>query len=99
MFSAPQPDVNLYGSHPFYLVLEDGGLAHGVFLLNSNAMGKPVAKSALPQSELPGQGLLWAWPNALLCRWSVGSLHLPPQAGGTGDGLWTASGLICPPGK
>lgn len=35
-----QPDVNLYGSHPFYLVLEDGGLAHGVFLLNSNAMGK-----------------------------------------------------------
>ncbi|XP_066876536.1 lysosomal alpha-glucosidase isoform X2 [Kogia breviceps] len=35
---APTPDVNLYGSHPFYLVLEDGGLAHGVFLLNSNAM-------------------------------------------------------------
>lgn len=34
----PTPDVNLYGSHPFYLVLEDGGLAHGVFLLNSNAM-------------------------------------------------------------
>uniref|UniRef100_A0A8C0E258 Lysosomal alpha-glucosidase n=1 Tax=Balaenoptera musculus TaxID=9771 RepID=A0A8C0E258_BALMU len=34
----PAPDVNLYGSHPFYLVLEDGGLAHGVFLLNSNAM-------------------------------------------------------------
>lgn len=35
-----QPNVNLYGSHPFYLVLEDGGSAHGVFLLNSNAMGK-----------------------------------------------------------
>ncbi|KAI4533822.1 hypothetical protein MG293_016841 [Ovis ammon polii] len=35
---APEPNVNLYGSHPFYLVLEDGGLAHGVFLLNSNAM-------------------------------------------------------------
>ncbi|XP_033702620.1 lysosomal alpha-glucosidase isoform X4 [Tursiops truncatus] len=35
---APTPDVNLYGSHPFYLGLEDGGLAHGVFLLNSNAM-------------------------------------------------------------
>ncbi|XP_066093234.1 lysosomal alpha-glucosidase isoform X1 [Saccopteryx bilineata] len=35
---APMPNVNLYGSHPFYLVLEDSGLAHGVFLLNSNAM-------------------------------------------------------------
>ncbi|XP_051686446.2 lysosomal alpha-glucosidase [Oryctolagus cuniculus] len=34
----PTPNVNLYGSHPFYLALEDGGTAHGVFLLNSNAM-------------------------------------------------------------
>ena len=47
-----QPNVNLYGSHPFYLVLEDGGLAHGVFLLNSNAMGK---HGALGPSTSSGQ--------------------------------------------
>ncbi|XP_054986113.1 lysosomal alpha-glucosidase [Sorex araneus] len=35
---APTLNENLYGSHPFYMVLEAGGLAHGVFLLNSNAM-------------------------------------------------------------
>ncbi|XP_063961375.1 lysosomal alpha-glucosidase-like isoform X2 [Lytechinus pictus] len=34
----PSPDVNLYGVHPFYINLESNGDAHGVFLLNSNAM-------------------------------------------------------------
>uniref|UniRef100_A0A672H6P9 Lysosomal alpha-glucosidase n=1 Tax=Salarias fasciatus TaxID=181472 RepID=A0A672H6P9_SALFA len=35
---APHVNANLYGSHPFYIVQEEDGLAHGVFLLNSNAM-------------------------------------------------------------
>ncbi|CAL8305811.1 unnamed protein product [Merluccius merluccius] len=35
---APHANANLYGSYPFYLVQEEDGLAHGVFLLNSNAI-------------------------------------------------------------
>ncbi|XP_050301021.1 lysosomal alpha-glucosidase-like [Anthonomus grandis grandis] len=34
----PMPDKNLYGSHPFYLMIENSTSSHGVFLLNSNAM-------------------------------------------------------------
>lgn len=34
----PESGHNLYGSHPFYLSMEPSGEAHGVFLLNSNAM-------------------------------------------------------------
>ncbi|XP_055955044.1 lysosomal alpha-glucosidase isoform X1 [Patella vulgata] len=34
----PTEKANLYGDHPFYLNIEDGGSSHGVFLLNSNAM-------------------------------------------------------------
>lgn len=39
--SPPIPDTNLYGSFPYYLMVEDGDKnmnAHGIFLLNSNAM-------------------------------------------------------------
>ncbi|XP_070581151.1 lysosomal alpha-glucosidase-like [Ptychodera flava] len=35
---SPAPLVNLYGSHPFYMMLEEDGNSHGVFLLNSNGM-------------------------------------------------------------
>uniref|UniRef100_A0A8C6W327 Sucrase-isomaltase, intestinal n=1 Tax=Nannospalax galili TaxID=1026970 RepID=A0A8C6W327_NANGA len=41
MFSRDQPPgykFNSYGVHPYYMALEDEGNAHGVLLLNSNAM-------------------------------------------------------------
>ncbi|XP_058803862.1 lysosomal alpha-glucosidase-like isoform X1 [Phymastichus coffea] len=41
LFNADQPpteNANLYGSHPFYMVVENTGKAHGVLFLNSNAM-------------------------------------------------------------
>uniref|UniRef100_A0A8D8R499 Lysosomal alpha-glucosidase n=1 Tax=Cacopsylla melanoneura TaxID=428564 RepID=A0A8D8R499_9HEMI len=33
----PTPYDNVYGSHPFFLSMEDDGKSHGVFLHNSNA--------------------------------------------------------------
>ncbi|XP_067204332.1 lysosomal alpha-glucosidase [Linepithema humile] len=41
LFNKDQPpteNANLYGSHPFYIVVEESGMAHGVLFLNSNAM-------------------------------------------------------------
>ena len=40
-FKDPDTGTNLYGHHPFYLMMEHGGSSHGFFLLNSNAKGQP----------------------------------------------------------
>ncbi|MEE6501195.1 hypothetical protein FKM82_004095 [Ascaphus truei] len=45
LFAKDQPGgykLNSYGVHPFYMGLEQDGNAHGVFLLNSNAMDVTV---------------------------------------------------------
>lgn len=36
---------NSYGMHPFYMGLEKTADAHGVLLMNSNAMGKIITRS------------------------------------------------------
>ncbi|XP_032930427.1 lysosomal alpha-glucosidase-like isoform X2 [Catharus ustulatus] len=46
----PTESFNLYGAHPFYLLMEEDGNAHGVFLLNSNAMEVVLQ---------PAPGLTW----------------------------------------
>ena len=36
--TVPDKGRNLYGSHPFYLIMENDGFSHGVFLKNSDPM-------------------------------------------------------------
>ena len=42
------------GSHPFYLELRKNGLAHGVFLKNSNGMDVVVEETALQFKTIGG---------------------------------------------
>eukprot|EP01137_Pigoraptor_chileana_P037623 Opistho-2@34981 len=45
---------NLYGSHPFYMDVRNGGLSHGVFLLNSNAMDVVLNPTSLTYKVVGG---------------------------------------------
>ncbi|XP_037664457.1 lysosomal alpha-glucosidase [Choloepus didactylus] len=84
----PAPDTNLYGSHPFYLALEDGGAAHGVFLLNSNAMDVVLQPSPALSWRTTGGVLdfyvfLGPEPKQVLRQYLavVGNPFLPPYWG------------------
>lgn len=47
---------NIYGVHPFYMVVEDSGKAHGVLILNSNAQ---VSENV--NNLLRWRSDRWAW--------------------------------------
>uniref|UniRef100_A0A674D8I7 Alpha glucosidase 2 n=1 Tax=Salmo trutta TaxID=8032 RepID=A0A674D8I7_SALTR len=55
----PTELTNLYGAHPFYLAMEEGGTgtAHGFFLLNSNAMDVALQ---------PGPAITWRTIGGIL---------------------------------
>eukprot|EP00735_Rhodelphis_limneticus_P011575 TRINITY_DN4693_c0_g1::TRINITY_DN4693_c0_g1_i1::g.19641::m.19641 TRINITY_DN4693_c0_g1::TRINITY_DN4693_c0_g1_i1::g.19641 ORF type:complete len:905 (-),score=248.75,sp/O04893/AGLU_SPIOL/39.78/0.0,Glyco_hydro_31/PF01055.21/7.3e-152,Gal_mutarotas_2/PF13802.1/1.6e-09,Gal_mutarotas_2/PF13802.1/8e+03 TRINITY_DN4693_c0_g1_i1:394-3075(-) len=49
------PDLKpVYGSHPFYMEMREGGLAHGVFLLNSHAMDVSISHGSLTYDVVGG---------------------------------------------
>jgi len=53
--TASTPNINTYGSHPFYLNLDTTtGNAHGVFLLNSNAMDIVIQPQSLTYKVVGG---------------------------------------------
>ncbi|CAN0283402.1 unnamed protein product [Lampetra planeri] len=81
----PTESTNLYGAHPFYLALEAGGAAHGVFLLNSNAMDVVLQPApAVTWRTIGGildlYVLLGPTPDAVVQQYTevVGRPALPP---------------------
>ncbi|KAK2584914.1 hypothetical protein KPH14_002510 [Odynerus spinipes] len=88
MFNRDQPPIqfaNLYGSHPFYFVIEDSGNCHGVLFLNSNPM--EVILQPLPAITFRTLGgifdmyfLLGPTPHDVVRQYSeiVGKPFLPP---------------------
>lgn len=47
-------NVDLYGSYPFYMDVREGGLSHGVLLLNSNGMEVTYRSESLTYKVLGG---------------------------------------------
>uniref|UniRef100_A0A672PGP3 alpha-glucosidase n=1 Tax=Sinocyclocheilus grahami TaxID=75366 RepID=A0A672PGP3_SINGR len=67
LFTKDQPPgykLNSYGVHPFYMGLEKSKYAHGVLLLNSNAMGEQTTHS-LTQLVLNAYSLDWRYGSVM----------------------------------
>lgn len=68
--SVLQYKMNCYGVHPFYMGLETNADAHGVLLLNSNAMGEGNTHSQSHMHKLP----VHVHPTTLTCTHNLTQL-------------------------
>ncbi|KAN0034008.1 hypothetical protein ACTFIV_000488 [Dictyostelium citrinum] len=82
--TASTPNINLYGSHPFYLQLSSSsGNANGVFLLNSNAMDVQLQPNSLTYKVVGGIFDLFFFtgptPLSVIQQYSqvIGTTHMP----------------------
>ncbi|XP_030826535.1 LOW QUALITY PROTEIN: maltase-glucoamylase, intestinal-like, partial [Camarhynchus parvulus] len=87
MFARDQPPgykLNSYGFQPFYMALEEDVSAHGVLLLNSNAMDvtfQPTPALTFRATGVPGNFRYWAnGPEAGVQEYTelIGRPMLPP---------------------
>lgn len=77
-----QYKMNCYGVHPFYMGLETTADAHGVLLLNSNAMGEknthlhkvtglPTHNSSTIQTSSYAKLCYMLWRNICICVYCI----------------------------
>ncbi|XP_065906865.1 uncharacterized protein [Dysidea avara] len=84
-FDTPTPpNVNLYGSHPFYMDLRQSGKAHGVYLRNSNGMDVIYGDNFLTYRVIGGvldfYFFLGPTPEGVVQQYQevIGRPYLPP---------------------
>ncbi|EIE19743.1 hypothetical protein COCSUDRAFT_31111 [Coccomyxa subellipsoidea C-169] len=81
---AALPDQNVYGSHPILMDVREDGSAHGVLLLNSNAMDVVLTKTRVQWRVTGGvldfYFLMGPTPNAVLDQLTtiIGRPVMPP---------------------
>eukprot|EP00775_Hariotina_reticulata_P010104 gene10104-10260_t len=93
--AAFQSNVNLYGSHPFYLQVNADGSSHGVFFRNSNGMDFILNATSLTYRTIGGildiYLFLGPTPEAVIQQYHqvIGTSVMPPfWALGLHQGKW-----------
>ncbi|EGG14422.1 alpha-glucosidase [Cavenderia fasciculata] len=82
--TASTENINLYGSHPFYMQLLPNGNANGVFMLNSNAMDVVLQPNSLTYKIVGGIIDLFIFtgptPVSVVQQYAqlIGNPHIPP---------------------